>query len=411
MLQGPKDQPHVAAVLFGGQGVLPFAAGLTSSYSCDADTLSKTRVRGSREKTLHCFRATEQLRIELRRGCGNSSGKTTAGSALDANGNTTSKTDSSGTTTYSWDFENRLTSVTLPGSGGTVSFKYDPAGRRIQKVFTQGSSSTTTNYLYDGKGPNLVEEVDANGNVTARYVYGLRIDEPLAELRSGTTSYYQMDGMGSATSLSNGSGALANTYTYDSFGNLVASTGTILNSFRYTGREFDSETNLYFYRARYYAPSVGRFISEDPIQFKGGINFYNYVDGNPINYRDPSGQIPVYGWWCGPNWTGGHFAPYDPSLDKNGYYKNPIDATDSVCRDHDICYANCRQIYPCQKGMRGDCMQICDVKLIYYMPTTGVGPIIAAGIDFFNEHPNAGDNDPRCPGCSKKGSGSGNRIW
>jgi RHS repeat-associated protein len=77
----------------------------------------------------------------------------------------------------------------------------------------------------------------------------------LSELRSGTTSYYQADGLGSITSLSNGSGALANTYSYDSYGNLTASTGTVTNLFRYTGREFDSETGIYEYRARYYDQS------------------------------------------------------------------------------------------------------------------------------------------------------------
>lgn len=313
--------------------------------------------------------------------------------AIDANGNTLS--DPTGKT-YSWDFENRLNSVFVPGTG-TVIFKYDPAGRRIQKSGPLG----TTNYIYDGKGPNLIEEVDANGNATSRYVYGLRLDEPVAEFRSASTSYYQMDGMGSATSLSSGVGALANNYAYDSFGELTASSGSLVNPFRYTGRESDLETNLYFYRARYYDPSVGRFISEDPIQFKGGINFYNYVDGNPTNLRDPSGQVPVYGWWCGPNWTGGHFAPYDPKLDRNGYYKNPIDPTDAVCRDHDICYSNCRRGFPCQRGMRQDCMRACDAVLIFHMPSTGVGPIIGAGIDWFNEHPDEGPDAPGCPGCRK----------
>ncbi|MGC1911992.1 MAG: RHS repeat domain-containing protein, partial [Candidatus Acidiferrales bacterium] len=65
----------------------------------------------------------------------------------DYNGNTTSKTVSGNTTSYAWDYENRLTSVTLPNSGGTVTFKYDPFGRRIQKAFTQGSTTTTTNYV------------------------------------------------------------------------------------------------------------------------------------------------------------------------------------------------------------------------------------------------------------------------
>ena len=341
----------------------------------------------------------------------NSSNELTSNSnasyTYDTNGNTTSETASSNTTNYAWDYENRLTSVTLPNSGGTVTFKYDPAGRRIQKVFTQGSTSTTTNYVYDGKGPNLIEEVDNNGNVTARYVHGLRLDEPLAELRSGTTSYYQMDGMGSATSLSSGAGALANTYTYDAFGKLTASSGSLTNPFRYTGREFDSETNLYFYRARYYDPNVGRFVSGDPVQFKGGINFYAYVGNNPINYRDPSGQspqpdwlpIPFHGKWCGPNWTGGHLEEYNPAHDNNGYYKDPIDPADAVCRDHDICYYTCRHAYPCQKGARSDCMRFCDAKLIYAMPTTGVGPILGAGVDWFNDKPDPGPNAPGCPGC------------
>ncbi len=328
---------------------------------------------------------------------------------FDNNGNTLTKADATGTTTYTWDFENRLGSVTLPGSGGTVSFKYDPAGRRIQRMFQQGATTTTTNYVYDGKGPNLLEEVDNNGNVTARYVQGPRVDEPLAQLRSGTTSYYQTDGIGSVTSLSNGAGTLSNTYAYDSFGKLTASSGTLTNAFRYAGREFDPETGLHFYRARYYDAGIGRFISADPIQFDGGVNFYNYVDGNPINYRDPSGQIPVYGWWCGPDWTGGRFEPYDPKHAKS--YKDPIDATDAVCKEHDICYYRCRTTYPCDKTTRARCMrEICDATLILNAPMdTKMGPIIAAGIDFFNDHPNAGDNAETCPNCSPRRSRGGKK--
>jgi len=167
-----------------------------------------------------------------------------------------------------------------------VNFKYDPFGRRIQKAFTQGS---TTTYLYDG--PNLLEEVDQNGNVLARYTATRRVDELLAELRSGTTSYYEADGLGSVTSLTNSSGTIANTYSYDSFGNLSASTGTVANPFRYTAREFDAETGSYFYRARYYDQTVGRFISEDPIRFKAGTDFYSYVNNNPIRYRDATGLL------------------------------------------------------------------------------------------------------------------------
>ena len=210
--------------------------------------------------------------------------------AYDYNGNTTSKTVSSGTTNYTWDYENRLASVTLPGTGGSITFKYDPFGRRIQKAFTQNSTTTTTNYLYDGS--NAVEDLDQNGSVLIRYAETQNIDEPLAEQRSGTTSYYEADGLGSVTSLTNGAGAIANSYTYDSFGNLAASTGSVTNRFQYTAREFDSESGLYYYRARYYDPAGGRFINEDPIGFYGGTNFYEYVLNEPLILRDPNGKNP-----------------------------------------------------------------------------------------------------------------------
>ena len=203
----------------------------------------------------------------------------------DANGNTTSKTDSTGTTNYSWNYDNRLTGVTLPGSGGTVSYRYDPFGRRIYK----SSSTGTSVYAYDRD--NLVEETNSSGSVVARYSQGPNIDEPLAELRGGATSYYQADGLGSVTTLSNPAGSIVVNYTYDSFGNIVSTSGSLLNNFRYTGREWDSETSLYNYRARYYDQSTGRFVNEDPIHFLGGKNFYSYVSNNPVSRIDPSGLI------------------------------------------------------------------------------------------------------------------------
>jgi RHS repeat-associated protein len=86
---------------------------------------------------------------------------------------------------------------------------------------------------------------------------------------------------------------LAASYVYDSFGNLTASTGTITNPFQYTAREFDSETGLYYYRARYYDPSAGRFLTEDPLRFRSSINFYPYVSNSPVDLNDPTGQFPT----------------------------------------------------------------------------------------------------------------------
>ena len=159
------------------------------------------------------------------------------------------------------------------------------SGRCIQK----SAASATMNYLYDGF--NLIEEMDGGGNVLTKYSSGLDTDESLSMLRSGVTSYFQTDDLRSPTSLSSTAGALAKTYTYDAFGNLIASTGTLTNPFQYTGREFDSETGLSFYRARYYDSTIGRFISEDPIRFDGGFDFYVYVENNPALYIDPMGLV------------------------------------------------------------------------------------------------------------------------
>src|SRR5205823_6017006 len=155
-----------------------------------------------------------------------------AGSATytyDANGNTLTKTDSSGTTSYVWDFENRLTSVTLP-AGTSVTFSYDPFGNRIKK----GSSI----YIYGGA--NLIQESDSAGNLVARYVQGPGIDQPLVAYRGSTTEFYEADGLGSVTSLTTTTGALNQTYVFDSFGKTTSTTGTFIQPFRYTGREFDT---------------------------------------------------------------------------------------------------------------------------------------------------------------------------
>ena len=201
--------------------------------------------------------------------------------AYDANGNTL--TDAGGKS-YSWDFENRLTQVVNPGVG-TTTFKYDPFGRRIYKQ----SPSFTSVFVYDGD--NLLETLNASGSELAGYTQTQNIDEPLAELRGSTTDYYEADALGSITSLSNSTGTLANTNILDSFGNVTNSTGTLRNPFQYTGREFDAETGVYYYRARYYDPTAGRFFSEDP--WNQGPSFYAYAENDPTNLVDPLGLYTI----------------------------------------------------------------------------------------------------------------------
>lgn len=204
----------------------------------------------------------------------------------DNNGNTRSKTNSSGTTNYTWDYENRLTQVTLPGQGGTVQFKYDPLSRRIEKM----SPSGTTIFVYDMG--NIVESVNGSGAEVARYASSPQIDEPLAESAGGVTDFYEQDGVGSVTSLSTGTGQVAQSYTFDSFGNTTNSSGNVANPFRFSGRDFDTETGLYYFRARYYDPTTGRFLSEDPIRFAGGGSLYEYVLNRPVLLTDPVGLSP-----------------------------------------------------------------------------------------------------------------------
>jgi RHS repeat-associated protein len=267
-------------------------AGVTSNYTYDPlyELTQVTQTTNTTESYSYDPVGNRLSSLGVSAYANNSSNELTstsaAGYTYDANGNTISKTVSGNTTQYTWDFENRLTSVTLPNSGGTVTFKYDPLGRRVYKQ----SPNATSIFAYDVD--NLVETVNATGGEVAHYTQGLNIDELLAMQGGTTTDYFEADGLGSITSLSSSTGALASTYTYDSFGNTINSTGSITNYFRYTARDFDTETNLDYYRARYYDPSTGRFVNEDPIDFQGGINFYAYARNNPIVITDPMGWSP-----------------------------------------------------------------------------------------------------------------------
>jgi RHS repeat-associated protein len=141
-------------------------------------------------------------------------------------------------------------------------------------------------------------DLNASGAVVAKYVQGKGIDEPLASSNTTGTAFYEADGLGSITSLSSAAGVIAS-YNYKPFG-ITTAAGNFANRFRFTGREWDQETALYYYRARYYDPQIGRFISEDPIRFHGGINFYDYVFNSPTTLRDPRGTD------AGPKGPGGY---------------------------------------------------------------------------------------------------------
>jgi RHS repeat-associated protein len=228
------------------------------------------------------------------------------GYSYDSNGNQTTKAQAGitdKTWTQTWDYENRLVKVEKAkgAENRTVTFKYDPFGRRIEKQLTtiidSITKTATWKYVYDGD--NIAVEIYTNdAGVTEKtwYTHGANIDEHLAIERNGQYFYYHADGLGSVTIITDTGRNTVQTYQYDSFG-MMKPTTVFRNSYTYTGREWDKETGLYYYRARYYDPMEGRFISKDPIGFKGGdVNIYGYTKNNPINFVDPNGLNTVAIW-------------------------------------------------------------------------------------------------------------------
>ena len=238
---------------------------------------------------------------------------TSATYTYDNNGRQLTKADGSGTRTLTWDHENRLKQVTLPGSP-TVANKYDALGRRIQRTTNAGADER---YVYDG--PDVVADLNSSSAVTTTYFNGPGIDDHLRQTNPSTgVSYFLTDHLGTTTALTDASGNVVETLSYDSFGN---NTGSARTRYTYTGRERDPDTGLLNYRARFYDPQLGRFISEDPIGFAGGdVNLYGYVWQNPLTHTDPSG---LDGW-------GNDLADWlDPRIETaRAFYEPDADAID-----------------------------------------------------------------------------------
>lgn len=169
-------------------------------------------------------------------------------------------------------------------NGGLTRYAYDGLGRRIRKVRADGS---VTEYVY--VGDDIVLELDASGATVARYTSLPGVDATLSVERGGQRYYYLRDYQGSVSALVNTSGALVNRYRYDPWGAPEVVQEAVAQPHRYTGREYDAESGLYYYRARYYDPAAGRFISEDPIGLQGGANVYAYAGNDPVNASDPTG--------------------------------------------------------------------------------------------------------------------------
>src|SRR5208283_3528407 len=200
--------------------------------------------------------------------------------SYDANGNLTSD----GTNNYTWDARNHLTAIT---GAVAASFTYDAFGRRVSKTI----AGTSTQFLYDILNP--VQEIQA-GAPSANLLTGGRFDEYFTRTdSSNNVSTLLQDALGSIIGLVGSGQSIATSYTYQPFGATTVGGAANGNSYQFTGRENDS-TGLYYYRARYYSPNLQRFVSQDPIGFRGGDpNLYAYVLSDPVLFRDPSGTLLV----------------------------------------------------------------------------------------------------------------------
>ena len=199
---------------------------------------------------------------------------------------------------YEYNSENKLVRATVQ-NGVLVteeSYTYDYQGNRTSKTTHRSDGVTEyVKYLNDNSSlTNVLAEIDENG--TAKCVYTIGADL-VSQERDGKVSVYLYDGHGSVVGLANESGKVTDTYAYDAFGNLLKSTGSTKNCYRYCGEQFDETTGLYYLRARYMDTSTGRFISQDSyagsISDPVSLHKYLYANANPVTYSDPSGYFSL----------------------------------------------------------------------------------------------------------------------
>jgi RHS repeat-associated protein len=216
----------------------------------------------------------------------------------DAEGNLTKKSKGTNgdTWTYGYDNANHLLWVkdaATDGGSATMlaTYVYDALGNRIEKDVWQGGATTVTRFAYDGT--EVWADLNGSNQLQTRYVWGDDGGPPLARVSAGTAAvaWYLPDREGSVRNLTDNSGVVQDTITYDGFGNVASeSSSSFSDRYKYAGGEYDKETGLQHDGARYYDPATGRWLQQDPIGFLAGDpNLYRFVGNDPTNVIDPSG--------------------------------------------------------------------------------------------------------------------------
>lgn len=237
---------------------------------------SSQLVRIERSNDAYAF--THNVNVDRSYGVNGLNQYTTAGPATfsyDASGNLIGD----GTRTYLYDAENRLVAT-----GDGVTLAYDPAGRLWQAT---GPQMEVTQFLYDGD--RLTAEYNGSGAMTRRYVHGLGDDVPLVQYDGAQVSsprYLFADHQGSIVALADANGVETNINAYDEYG-IPAPVNT--GRFQYTGQAWLPELGMYYYKARIYSPTLGRFLQTDPVGYKDQVNLYAYVGNDPVSRADASG--------------------------------------------------------------------------------------------------------------------------
>lgn len=188
---------------------------------------------------------------------------------------------------YSYDSQGQLSKVARGGE--SVEYTYWPTGERLSRSDRAGRKY----FLYDGL--DLLHELDADFTPVVTYVHLPAADRPIAMIRGGDVFFFHADRNGSILALTDSRGQTVSSYEYDAFGNFRARKEGPPNPFGFTGREYDAATGLYYYRARYYDPSTGRFLSRDPVADLAdplSLNPYIYARNSPVRYVDPLGLSP-----------------------------------------------------------------------------------------------------------------------
>ena len=205
----------------------------------------------------------------------------------DDSGRLLTKRDGAGALLYTVTYNGKGRAETINGIG----FAYDPNDYRIQKQ----------DNLYLLEGEHLEATYSTAGVLQNKYLRGVVVDEIVngytyhsGDANDWSNYTFHHDHLNSVTALTGHAGSTEETTSYDAFGGMLDQSfpGTE-NELLFTGRQWDEDNRLYYYRARYYDPEIGRFISEDPLGFGAGVNFYAYVGNNPVNFNDPSGNVCV----------------------------------------------------------------------------------------------------------------------